>query len=37
MSLRHRLVLGYEALADGVRADQVVSDVLAAHPEPAPA
>jgi MoxR-like ATPase len=34
MALRHRLVLGYEALADGVRADQIVEDVLAAHPAP---
>lgn len=34
MALRHRLVLGYEALADGIRADQIVEDVLGAHPEP---
>jgi MoxR-like ATPase len=34
MALRHRLVLGYEALADGMRADQIVEDVLGAHPEP---
>ncbi len=34
MALRHRLVLGYEALADGVRADQIVEDVLSAHPAP---
>ncbi|HKX76697.1 MAG TPA: AAA family ATPase [Acidimicrobiia bacterium] len=34
MALRHRLVLGYEALADGVRADQIVEDVLTAHPAP---
>ena len=37
MSLRHRLVLGYEALADGVRADQIVTEVLEAHPTPEPA
>lgn len=36
MSLRHRLVLGYEALADGVRADQIVAEVLEAHPTPEP-
>jgi MoxR-like ATPase len=34
MALRHRLVLGYDALADGIAADQIVEDVLAAHPEP---
>jgi len=34
MALRHRLVLGYEAMADGIRADQIVEDVLGAHPEP---
>jgi MoxR-like ATPase len=34
MALRHRLVLGYEALADGVTADQIVADVLGAHPSP---
>jgi MoxR-like ATPase len=34
MALRHRLVLGYEALADGVRADQIVEDVLTAHAGP---
>jgi MoxR-like ATPase len=27
-ALRHRLVLGYEAVADGVSADQLVDDVL---------
>ncbi len=32
--LRHRLVLGYEALADGVTADQILDEVLAAHPAP---
>jgi MoxR-like ATPase len=34
-ALRHRLVLGYEAAADGVPADQVVAGVLDAVPEPA--
>jgi MoxR-like ATPase len=34
MALRHRLVLGYEALADGVRPDEIVEDVLGAHPAP---
>ena len=34
MALRHRLVLGYDALADGVVADDLVQAVLAAHPEP---
>jgi MoxR-like ATPase len=33
-ALRHRLVLGYEASAAGVPADQIVTDVLAAVPEP---
>ena len=33
-ALRHRLVLGYEAVADGVVADGVVAAVLAAVPEP---
>ncbi|HHC09330.1 MAG TPA: AAA family ATPase [Actinobacteria bacterium] len=33
-SLRHRLVLGYEALADGVAPDELVDAVLAAHPAP---
>ena len=37
MSLRHRLVLGYEAMADGIRADQIVTEVLEAHPRPQPA
>ncbi|MGH9150139.1 MAG: AAA family ATPase [Acidimicrobiales bacterium] len=32
--LRHRLVLGYEAAAEGVTADEVVGAVLAAVPEP---
>ena len=34
MALRHRLVLGYEALADGIKPDQIVEDVLGAHPAP---
>jgi MoxR-like ATPase len=34
MALRHRLVLGYEAMADGVKPDQIVEDVLGAHPVP---
>jgi MoxR-like ATPase len=34
-ALRHRLVLGYEATADGVSADDVVDAVLKAVPEPA--
>ena len=34
MALRHRLVLGYDALADGVSADDVIEAVLAAHPDP---
>ncbi len=33
-ALRHRLVLGYEAAADGVTADQLVGAVLEAHPRP---
>jgi MoxR-like ATPase len=33
-ALRHRLVLGYEAVADGVSADAVVDAILAAVPEP---
>jgi MoxR-like ATPase len=33
-ALRHRLVLGYEAVADGVPADAVVDDILAAVPDP---
>jgi MoxR-like ATPase len=34
MALRHRLVLGYDALADGVTADDVIGSVLESHPEP---
>ncbi len=33
-ALRHRLVLGYEAAADGVAADAIVGSVLAAVPDP---
>lgn len=29
-ALRHRLILGYEAVADGVNADQIVNELLAA-------
>ena len=32
--LRHRLVLSYEALSDGVSADQIVRRVLQALPAP---
>jgi MoxR-like ATPase len=32
--LRHRLVLGYEAIADGVSADSLIEDVLESHPTP---
>jgi MoxR-like ATPase len=33
-ALRHRLVLGYEAVADGVSADDVVDEILKAVPDP---
>ena len=33
-ALRHRLVLGYEAIADGVDADAIIDAVLDAHPQP---
>ncbi len=33
-ALRHRLVLGFEATADGVRSDNIVDQVLEATPEP---
>ncbi len=33
-ALRHRLVLGYEAAADGVSADEIVDAILDAVPEP---
>ena len=32
--IEHSLVLGYEAVADGVSADDVVDEVLKAAPEP---
>ena len=32
--LRHRLVLGYDAIADGVSADELIADVLEALPTP---
>ncbi|MGD2042265.1 MAG: MoxR family ATPase [Acidimicrobiia bacterium] len=35
-ALRHRLVLGYEATAEGVRADAIVDELLHAVPEPRP-
>ena len=35
-SLRHRLVLGYEAIADGVTSDDLVDEILASHPAPQP-
>jgi MoxR-like ATPase len=35
-ALRHRLILGFEAQADGVTTDRLVSDVLAAVPFPRP-
>ncbi len=34
LALRHRLVLGYEAVADGVAPDTIIAEVLAAHPAP---
>lgn len=33
-ALRHRLVLGYEAIADGVSADAIIDAVLESHPQP---
>ncbi|MBV9577047.1 MAG: AAA family ATPase, partial [Chloroflexi bacterium] len=35
-ALRHRLILGFEAQADGVTSDRVVNDVLAGVPFPRP-
>lgn len=35
-ALRHRLVLGYEATAEGVRVDAIVEDLLHSVPEPKP-
>jgi MoxR-like ATPase len=34
LALRHRLVLGYEAAADGVSADDLIAEILDAHPAP---
>jgi MoxR-like ATPase len=34
-ALRHRVILSYEAAADGVDTDGVISEILAAHPAPA--
>ncbi|MFP3915285.1 MAG: AAA family ATPase [Actinomycetota bacterium] len=34
MSLRHRMVLGYDALADAISADDIVAAVVEAHPAP---
>ena len=36
-ALRHRLILGFEGEAEGVRADALLDDVLAAVPEVVPA
>ena len=33
--LRHRVVLSYEALAEGLSADQVVAKIMAKIPPPA--
>jgi MoxR-like ATPase len=35
-ALRHRLILGFEAQADGITSDRVVNDVLAGVPFPRP-
>ena len=35
-ALRHRLVLGYEATAEGVRSDAIIDEVLHSVPEPRP-
>ncbi len=34
LALRHRLVVGYEAVADGVEPDRLVDEILDAHPAP---
>jgi MoxR-like ATPase len=34
LALRHRLVLGYEAAADGVAADDIIGELLTAMPAP---
>jgi MoxR-like ATPase len=36
LALRHRLVLGYEAAADGVDADAIIEELLTAYPAPVP-
>jgi MoxR-like ATPase len=33
-ALRHRLVLGYEATAEGVKSDVLINEVLHSTPEP---
>ena len=33
-ALRHRLVVGYEAVVDGVTSDSLIDEVVAAHPQP---
>ncbi|MEX0865565.1 MAG: MoxR family ATPase [Acidimicrobiia bacterium] len=33
-ALRHRLVLGFEATAEGVRSDNIIDEVLSSTPEP---
>jgi MoxR-like ATPase len=35
-ALRHRLVLGYEASAEGVATDSIIDEVIEATPEPGP-
>jgi MoxR-like ATPase len=35
-ALRHRLILGFEAQADGISADRVIEDVLSSVPVPRP-
>jgi len=35
-ALRHRLILGFEAQADGITSDRVVNDVLAGVAFPRP-
>jgi MoxR-like ATPase len=35
-ALRHRLILGFEAQADAVAADRIVTDVISAVPFPRP-
>ncbi len=34
LALRHRLVLGYEAAADGVPPDRIIDEILEAHEAP---